>query len=123
MICNQHSQLELPRQGKIGVPLLLAALSTLGACVPSPHSVTRNPTIDGRVRLTIRDSGCGLSEADPARLFDAFYSTKPDGMGMGLSLCKSIADAHNMHLSFAPNDGQPGMTFFVALPPAAARMP
>lgn len=49
MICNQHSQLELPRQGKIGVPLLLAALSTLGACVPSPHSVTRNPTIDGRV--------------------------------------------------------------------------
>jgi signal transduction histidine kinase len=49
-------------------------------------------------------------------LFDAFYSTKPDGMGMGLSLCKSIAEAHQMHITFTQNDDQPGMTFHVALP-------
>lgn len=49
MTFNQHRQLELPRQGKMGVPLLLVALSTLGACVPYTHSVTRNPAIEGRV--------------------------------------------------------------------------
>jgi PAS domain S-box-containing protein len=79
--------------------------------------------VDGRVRLAIKDSGCGLGAADPNRLFDAFYSTKPDGMGMGLSLCKSIAEAHNMQLGFAPNEDQPGTIFHVTLPPAAARMP
>jgi PAS domain S-box-containing protein len=76
---------------------------------------------DGRLRLTIEDSGCGLGAADPARIFDAFYSTKPDGMGMGLSLCKSIAEAHNMQLGFASNRDGPGTTFYVTLPPAATR--
>jgi PAS domain S-box-containing protein len=76
---------------------------------------------EGRVRLTIEDSGCGLGAADPTRIFDAFYSTKPDGMGMGLSLCKSIAEAHNMQLGFASNRDGPGTTFYVTLPPAATR--
>jgi PAS domain S-box-containing protein len=74
----------------------------------------------GRVRLEIKDTGCGLGQADPARLFDAFYSTKPEGMGVGLSLCKSIAEAHQMHLGFTPNENQRGMTFHVTLPAMAA---
>ena len=49
MAFNQHSRLGFPTQPKMSVALFLAALSTLGACVPYPHSVTRNPTIEGRV--------------------------------------------------------------------------
>jgi PAS domain S-box-containing protein len=75
----------------------------------------------GRAHLAIKDSGIGLAEADDLRLFDAFYSTKPDGMGMGLSLCKSIADAHHMQLGFATNHDQSGMTFHVAMPAQATR--
>ena len=49
MSFNYHCQYEFPLQGKMGVSLLLTALSTLNACVPYPHSVTRNPAIEGRV--------------------------------------------------------------------------
>lgn len=76
----------------------------------------RTSAANGGVRLDVRDSGCGVASADAARLFDAFYSTKPDGMGMGLSLCKSIAEAHNMQIGFFPNDDGRGTTFFVTLP-------
>jgi signal transduction histidine kinase len=51
-------------------------------------------------------------------VFDAFFSTKPDGMGMGLSLCKSIADAHGMHIGFSANEDGRGVTFHVTLPAA-----
>jgi C4-dicarboxylate-specific signal transduction histidine kinase len=75
---------------------------------------------DGRVCLAIKDSGVGLAGADATRIFDAFYSTKPEGMGMGLSLCKSIAEAHHMQIEFSANTDQPGMTFHVSLPAMAA---
>jgi PAS domain S-box-containing protein len=75
---------------------------------------------DGRVCLAIKDSGVGLEGADATRIFDAFYSTKPEGMGMGLSLCKSIAEAHHMQIEFSANSDQPGMTFHVSLPAKAS---
>jgi PAS domain S-box-containing protein len=78
---------------------------------------------DGHVRLAVKDTGCGLAGVDAARVFDAFYTTKADGMGMGLSLCKSIADAHNMRLSFSPNPNSLGMTFFAELPAKASLNP
>jgi C4-dicarboxylate-specific signal transduction histidine kinase len=74
---------------------------------------------EGRVRLAVKDSGCGIAAADQSRVFDAFYSTKPDGMGMGLSLCKSIAEAHGMQIGFTANDDQRGTTFCVTFPAAA----
>jgi signal transduction histidine kinase len=50
------------------------------------------------VRVGVRDTGPGLSPESLPRLFDAFYTTKPDGMGMGLSICRSIIDAHGGRL-------------------------
>jgi signal transduction histidine kinase len=48
----------------------------------------------GAVLVKVRDSGPGFSPESFDRLFDAFYTTKPEGMGMGLSICRSIVDAH-----------------------------
>jgi signal transduction histidine kinase len=69
----------------------------------------------GGVLVTVQDSGPGLSPDSLDRLFDAFYTTKPGGMGMGLSICRSIVEAHGGRLWTASHDG-PGATFQFTLP-------
>jgi PAS domain S-box-containing protein len=66
--------------------------------------------------IVVKDAGVGVSEADMCRLFEAFYTTKPEGMGMGLVLCKSIAEAHGGELRADRNADGPGMTFTAILP-------
>ena len=63
--------------------------------------------------VEIRDYGTGL--ADPEKAFEAFYSTKERGMGMGLAICRSILAAHGGHLGIKPSQG-PGTAFFFTLP-------
>ena len=65
------------------------------------------------VVVEIRDHGTGL--ANPEKAFEAFYSTKEKGMGMGLAICRSIVEAHGGHLGAMPPHG-PGTTFFFTLP-------
>ncbi|MNT77680.1 Sensor protein FixL [compost metagenome] len=67
------------------------------------------------VRVTVRDSGGGLEPQDRLRIFDAFYTTKPEGLGMGLAISSSIVEAHGGRLWATPNDG-PGETFQFTLP-------
>jgi len=69
----------------------------------------------GGVIVTVQDSGPGLSADNFDHLFDAFYTTKPNGMGMGLSICRSIVEAHGGRLSAAPHNG-PGATFQFTVP-------
>ena len=57
----------------------------------------------GRVLVAVEDSGPGLDLASADRLFEAFFTTKPEGMGMGLSICRSIIDAHGGRLWASPN--------------------
>jgi PAS domain S-box-containing protein len=71
---------------------------------------------DDRVRLIVRDSGAGFEPQSLERLFDAFYSTKSGGMGIGLSVSRSIIESHRGRLWAAPNDDGPGATFSFSIP-------
>jgi PAS domain S-box-containing protein len=68
-----------------------------------------------RVRLCVKDVGAGLDPLAMDKLFEAFYTTKSDGMGIGLSVSRSIIESHHGRLWAAPNDG-PGATFSFSLP-------
>src|SRR6201987_3669816 len=68
------------------------------------------------VRVAVRDTGPGLSADNLQRLFEPFYTTKPSGMGMGLSICRVIVEEHGGRLWASKNEPQ-GALFQFALPP------
>jgi signal transduction histidine kinase len=70
---------------------------------------------DDCVRLSVRDTGVGITPQDMERLFDAFYTTKGEGMGIGLSVSRSIIERHNGRLWATPNEG-PGASFSFSIP-------
>jgi PAS domain S-box-containing protein len=70
---------------------------------------------ENRVVLRVRDTGVGFEPQGAERLFDAFYTTKSSGMGIGLSVSRSIIESHDGRLWAIPNDG-PGATFSFSIP-------
>lgn len=70
---------------------------------------------DEHICLSVRDVGAGLPAEDAKKVFDAFYTTKCDGMGIGLSISHSIIESHHGRLWATSNDG-PGMTFAFSIP-------
>jgi PAS domain S-box-containing protein len=77
---------------------------------------------DNRVRLTVQDSGVGFDPQAAERLFDPFYTTKGSGMGIGLSVSRSIIEHHHGRLWATLNDG-PGAAFSFSIPRAAQQPP
>ena len=69
----------------------------------------------GEVTLAIRDTGTGIDTASSDHLFDAFFTTRTDGMGMGLSICRAIIEAHRGRIWVACNSSA-GAVFQFALP-------
>jgi Signal transduction histidine kinase len=76
---------------------------------------------DDRVRLSVRDTGVGVDPHNMNKLLDAFYTTKHDGMGIGLSISRSIIERHSGYLWAEPNDG-PGATFTFCIPTRQSRV-
>lgn len=73
---------------------------------------------DRGVRVTVRDVGVRLSPQSSSSVFDAFYTTKNGGMGIGLFVSRSIIEKHQGRLWTEPNDGGPGTTFSFSIPRA-----
>jgi signal transduction histidine kinase len=73
-------------------------------------SISTSTSASDGVLVTVSDSGPGLPQDNPERIFNAFFTTKPGGLGMGLSICRSIVEAHGGRLWAMPN--QPRGTIF-----------
>ncbi len=85
---------------------------------PRDLLISTSKTPDG-VLVAVSDTGPGLSQANPERIFDAFYTTKASGLGMGLSICRSIVEAHGGRLRAMPNE--PRGTIFCFTVPIAGK--
>jgi len=97
--------------------LLRNASEALSAVDDRPRQLLISTERDegDRVRLTVQDAGVGFDPQAAERLFEAFYTTKNEGMGMGLSVSRSIIESHHGRLWAAPNDG-PGATLSFSIP-------
>ena len=85
--------------------------------------LVRTEREDGdRVRVSVRDAGVGVDPRNLDKLLDAFYTTKTDGMGIGLSISRSIIERHHGRLWAEANDG-PGATFSFSIPSGPASVP
>ena len=79
--------------------LLLNAVEAMGSVEAAPRELLISTRQDHTgVLVAVRDSGPGIHPADLGRVFESFYTTKPNGIGMGLSICRSIIEAHGGRL-------------------------
>lgn len=85
-------------------------------------TVTTRQTEDGSVQIAVADRGHGIAPENMPQLFDSFFTTKPDGMGLGLSTARQIVQSHKGRI-WATNNQGPGATFFVTLPSVEAEQP
>jgi C4-dicarboxylate-specific signal transduction histidine kinase len=97
--------------------LLVNASDAMSGVDDRPRELVIRTEIDesDRVRLTVQDAGVGFEPQSADKLFEPFYTTKSDGMGIGLSVSRSIIESHHGRLWAAPNDG-PGATFSFSIP-------
>ena len=100
--------------------LLLNASDAMNGIDDRPRQLLVRTERDGEdhVRVTVQDAGVGIDPRDMGRLFDPFYTTKSGGMGIGLSVSRSIIESHRGRLWAVPNDG-PGTSFLFSVPQKA----
>jgi PAS domain S-box-containing protein len=100
--------------------LLLNAADAMSGVEDRPRQlVIKSMRDEGECVLwSVQDAGVGLNAQDLERIFDAFYTTKSSGMGIGLSVSRFIVESHHGRLWATPNDG-PGATFSFSLPHAS----
>jgi two-component system, LuxR family, sensor kinase FixL len=105
--------------------LLNLILNGMDAMAEQPRerrrlSIRTRSSTDGLVELAVMDLGYGIEPEKLPRLFEAFYTTKPNGMGMGLSISRTIIEAHHGRIE-AENNASGGATFRVTLPVSGER--
>ena len=102
--------------------LLLNASDAMTGIDDRPRQVLVSTARDDgdRLRVVVRDTGMGFDPESAEKLFEAFYTTKSSGMGIGLSVSRSIIERHQGRIWAVPNDG-PGTTFSFSIPFAPER--
>jgi len=95
--------------------VLNAADAVSGIVIEKRSLAIRTEAAGAAVRLFVVDNGSGIVEGDLGHVFDAFWSTKDGGMGIGLAICKSIVAAHYGNITVA-NNAEGGATFCISLP-------
>jgi signal transduction histidine kinase/PAS domain-containing protein len=97
--------------------LIMNGIEAMSEITDRPRELvikTQRDEVD-TMRVTVQDSGIGIDPESLARIFEAFYTTKPHGMGIGLSISRTIIESHGGRLWGEQNDG-PGATFGFTLP-------
>lgn len=95
----------------------IEAIGNPGAAAHASISVSTMRAQDGGIEVAVQDCGCGIDADDIDKVFDPFFTTKIDGIGMGLSISRSIIEAHGGRISVRPNAGK-GVTFVFTVPRA-----
>ena len=109
---------------QVSLNLVMNAIQAMASVTGRPRKLTiRSETHDrDRVRLAVQDTGVGIAAKHRDELFSAFFTTKPGGMGMGLSISRSIVEAHGGQLWTTPNEPH-GAIFHFSLPVGPSPLP
>jgi signal transduction histidine kinase len=108
---GEQAQLE-----QVFLNLVINAIEAMSSSIGQPRILELTTAVNGadEAVITISDTGPGVDAETAERMFDAFFTTKPEGMGMGLSICRSIVESHGGRLWVSRRDR--GLIFHVALP-------
>ena len=106
---------------QVALNLVLNALAAMEGCAPGERRLRLSAArlADGRVAAEVRDSGRGIAPENMARLFDPFWTTRKEGLGLGLAICRSIMEAHGGSIH-AERNAERGATFRIHLRAEAA---
>ena len=97
--------------------MILNGLDATSDAAQAQKAVTVTTTRNGNfAEISVADTGPGVSDEAAKKVFDPFYSTKDHGMGMGLSIVRTIVEAHHGHIELAKGNEADGAVFRVKLP-------
>lgn len=124
MALNFELQEDLPKVWCDPIQVQQVALNLIRNAIDAMHDINRDHgnqitvrsrMVDSWIEVAVEDAGTGVSPEEEPMVFSAFHSTKKDGMGMGLSICRSIINQHGGQMGFFNNPGF-GATFYFRLP-------